>query len=64
MPTPLTVALQIGRLVADAQLRRSSIDVARSAAELYLRFMPAGCSRPQIAEAIRDEAAAAGVTVH
>ncbi len=63
MSTPLSVALNIGRLISEAQARRSTIDISAQAAELYLRFFESGCSRLQIAEALEDEAAAAGVAI-
>lgn len=61
---PLNVALDIGRLVAQAQAQHTSIDMSACASELFLRFFASGCSRGQIAEALKGEAAAAGVTLH
>jgi hypothetical protein len=62
MSTPLSVALNIERLICEARARQSAIDVAAIAAELYLRFYASGCSRHEIAETLQDEAAAAGIT--
>ena len=64
MSTPLSIAIDIERLVAEAKARQRAIDVTTCAGELYLRFLAAGCSREQIAEALEDEAEAAGVTIH
>lgn len=63
MSTPLSVALNIERLVCDAQIGHSPIDVETRASELYLRHFAAGCSRRHIAEALEDEARAAGVAL-
>jgi hypothetical protein len=64
MSTPLSVALNIERLICEARTRQAGIDVAAIAAELYLRFLASGCSRQEIAEALQDEATAAGLTTH
>jgi hypothetical protein len=64
MSTPLSVALNIERLICEARARKAGIDVSAIAAELYLRFFASGCSRQEIAEALQDEAAAAGLTTH
>ncbi|MBA3517752.1 MAG: hypothetical protein H0T75_08960 [Rhizobiales bacterium] len=64
MNTPLNVAVDIGRLIDEAREAHSPIDVSNCAAELYLRFLAAGCSRQQITEALRSEGQAAGVTLH
>ena len=63
MSTPLHVALDIERLVAEARRRHTPIDLSASTADIFLRFLGSGCSRGQIAGALRDEAAAAGVAV-
>ena len=63
MSTPLSVALNIGRLICDAQAGHSPLDVQTRAGELYLRYFASGCSRRQIAEALEDEAVAAGVAI-
>ena len=62
MATPLTVALDIERLVADARRSRQPLDLSACADELFLRFLTAGCSRGQIAAVLAEEATAAGVT--
>lgn len=64
MGTPLSVALDIHRLIADASRNDQPLDVSARAGELYLRFLASGCSRGQIAEALVHEAEAAGVTLH
>ena len=64
MGTPLNVALDIERLISDARRSERPLDVAACASEIYLRFLASGCSRGQIAEALAQEAEAAGVTVH
>ena len=64
MSTPLSVAIDIERLIADAKTRQSVIDVSACANEIYLRFLASGCSRHDIAEALEGEAAAAGLTMH
>ncbi len=64
MGTPLGVALDIDRLIADARRSDQPLDVSACASELYLRFLASGCSRGQIAEALVHEAEAAGVTLH
>jgi hypothetical protein len=64
MSTPLSVALNIERLICEARARQVEIDVATIAAELYLRFLASGCSRQEIAEAVQDEATAAGLPTH
>ena len=64
MSTPLGIAIDIGRLIADAKAQELPIDVSACADELYLRFLAAGCSRGEIAEALQGEAADAGVTIH
>jgi hypothetical protein len=64
MGTPLSVALDIERLIADARRRDQPLDISACASELYLRFLASGCSRGQIAEALVHEAEAAGVTLH
>jgi hypothetical protein len=56
--------MDIGRLIADAKAQEAPIDVAASADELYLRFLSAGCSRIEIAEALTGEATDAGLTTH
>ena len=64
MSTPLNVAIDIERLIADAKSRGSPIDISACANELYLPFVGCGCSRQQIAEALEGEATAAGLTLH
>lgn len=64
MSTPLSIAIDIERLVTDAKARQVPIDVSECASELHLRFIAAGCSRQQIAEALEGEAEAAGLTIH
>lgn len=64
MSTPLSIAIDIERLIAEAKAGHAGIDVSACAGDLYLRFLAAGCSRQQIAEALEDEAEAAGVTIH
>jgi hypothetical protein len=64
MSTPLNIAVDIDRLIADAKNRHAGIDVAACVNELYLRFLTSGCSRQQIAEALEGEAEAAGLTSH
>ena len=64
MTTPLNVALDIGRVICKAQMEHTAVDVSACAAELFLRFIESGCSRGQIAEALEEEANAAGVTIH
>ena len=64
MGTPLFVALDIDRVIAEARRRGQPLDVAACASELYLRFLASGCSRGHIAEALVHEAEAAGVTTH
>ena len=61
---PLNVAVDIGRLVAEARADRKPIDVTACASELFLRHLASGCSREEIAEALQDEAEDAGVTRH
>ncbi len=64
MKTPLNLAVDIERVIADAKARQTPIDVFACADELYLRFLASGCSRQQIAEALQDEAEEAGLTTH
>lgn len=64
MSTPLNVAIDIERLIADAKTRKAPIEVRACAEEIYLRFFASGCSRHDIAAALEEEAAAAGLTIH
>jgi hypothetical protein len=64
MGTPLSVALDIERVLAEARRSERPLDVAACADELYLRFLAAGCSRGQIAAVLAEEAQAAGVAIH
>ena len=64
MGTPLSVALDIERVVAEARRSERPLDVSTCADELYLRFLAAGCSRGQIAAVLAEEATAAGVAIH
>ena len=63
MGTPLNIALDIGRLINEARASGRPLDLAASAGELFLRFFGSGCSRRQIAEALTEEAQAAGVMI-
>ena len=62
MQMPLNVALDIGRVISIAQAEQRSVDIQDCAAELFLRFPAAGCSRQQISEALQGEAEAVGVS--
>ena len=64
MNTPLDVAVDIGRIVLQAQAARRALDLADCADDLLARFPQTGFSRPQILEALREEAAAAGLPMH
>ena len=64
MNTPLEVAVTISVLVAEARTSQATIDILHSADELFTRFPQSGYSPRQIAEALCEEACAAGVKIH
>jgi hypothetical protein len=64
MNTPLEIAVDIGRIVLEAQRESAPLDVGGSADELLLRFPQSGLSRRQIVDALREEASAVGLTLN
>ena len=64
MNTALKLALDIDRMIADAANSRRQLDISERSTELFLRFLDCGYSRPELAETLREEAAAAGISVH
>jgi hypothetical protein len=64
MNTPLDIAVDIGRIVADAQTARLALDLSDTADGILARFPQAGLSRGQVLEALREEAGAAGLPMN
>jgi hypothetical protein len=64
MDRPLDIAVDIGRMVVEAQAASLALDLADSADDLIARFPQSGLSRGQILEALKEEAAAIGVLLH
>jgi len=61
MTTPLDVAVDIGRIVLEAQAASLPLNVCVSADEIISRFPLAGLSRSQVLEALKEEAGAVGL---
>ena len=64
MNTPLDVAVDIGRIVIQAQASQSALDLSGCADNLLARFPHSGFSRRQILDALQEEAAAAGLPMN
>jgi hypothetical protein len=64
MNTPLDIAVDIGRIIAEAQTSKLNLDLSDCADELASRFSEAGVSRRQILAALRQEAEALGVVIN
>ena len=63
MTTPLEIAVDIGRIVLDAQARSLPLDPSESAKEIVARFPDSAVSCGQIFAALKEEAGAAGVAL-
>ena len=55
MGTPLEIAVDIGRIVVDAQAASLPLDISESAEDLVARFPDSGVSRVQIVDALKEE---------
>ena len=64
MSTPLEIAVDIGRLVTDAQQSSAPLDICVSADDLVSRHPHSGITRAQISDALREEAEAIGVPLN
>ena len=64
MNTPLDVAVDIGRIVVEAQLSTRALDLANCADHLLARFPQSGLSRRQIIDTLHEEAVAAGLALN
>ena len=64
MSTPLDVAVDIGRIVVEAQMSTRALDLSDCADHLLARFPQSGLSRRQILETLHEEAVAAGLLMH
>jgi hypothetical protein len=61
MNTPLDIAVDIGRVVAEALMRRARLDFSYAADEIFLRYPQQGVTRVDIRDALLEEADAAGL---
>lgn len=61
MTTPLDIAVDIGRIVHEAQSANLRIDLCSSADDIVSRFPQSGLSRGNILAALAEEAGAAGI---
>jgi hypothetical protein len=61
MNTPLDIAIDIGRLVAEARAASLALDLADAADGLLARFPQSGLSRAHVVAALKQEAGAAGL---
>lgn len=64
MNTPLEIAVDIGRIVVEAQRESVPLDVCGSVDDLLLRYPQSGLSRRQIVDALREEASAVGLPLN
>jgi hypothetical protein len=64
MNTPLELAVDIGRIVIEAQACRLSLDVSACADELMARFPQTGLQHRHVVAALREEACAVGLSMH
>ena len=64
MNTPLDIAIDIGRIVSEAQADENVLDLSGCTDDLVSRFPQAGIPRGQILEALKEEAGAAGLAIH
>ena len=64
MTTPLDIAVDIGRIVLEAQASRLPLDLCVSADELVSRFPQSELSRSQIIDALKEEAWAVGLMLN
>jgi hypothetical protein len=64
MSTPLDIAVDIGRIVAEAQAARHALDLMDAADGILARNPQSGLSRSQILDALKEEAGAAGLPMH
>jgi hypothetical protein len=64
MNTPLDVAVDIGRIVVEAQMSTRALDLANCADHLLARFPHCGISRRQIMDTLHEEAVAAGLALN
>ncbi len=60
MNTPLDIAVDIGRIVAEARAARLALDLSEAADGLLARYPQPGLSRSQVLAALQEEAVAAG----
>jgi hypothetical protein len=64
MNTPLDIAVDIGRIMLEAQEDRRPLNLRGSADEIVARFPDSGLSRRQILDALEEEAGAAGLALN
>jgi hypothetical protein len=64
MNTPLEIAVDIGRIVMEAQRESVPLDVGGCADDLLSRFPQTGLSRRWILEALAEEADAVGLSLN
>jgi hypothetical protein len=61
MNTPLDIAVDIGRIIAEARARNAPLDFSHCVDEIFLRFPQRSVSRVDIREALKEEAGAVGL---
>ena len=64
MNTPLDIAVDIGRVVADARAARLALDLSDAADGILARNPQSGLSRSQVLAALQEEAGAVGLSMN
>lgn len=64
MNMPLDIAVDIGRIVSETRAARIPLDLSCCVDELLIRFPESGVQRMDVLDALKQEAAALGLTLN